>query len=183
MSIVVPNLIGELVILRPINFMTDYIVWYEVEQDEYMHEWVGNSVPTTYDEVKQYLNELLPKHFMVWMIEEKKTGKVIGMMRISHPEYLGRQLIAGDSQRLHSNYWRKGFMKESRQLIYDYVFNTLNVDVLYADVWEGNNNSIKSLESAGYKLIDIKREYFKKYNRMQNKLYYELQSRYWKNNF
>jgi ribosomal protein S18 acetylase RimI-like enzyme len=53
------------------------------------------------------------------------------------------------------------------------------MDVLYADVWEGKFNSIKSLEAVGYKLIESKSEYFNKYDRMQNKLYYELQSSTW----
>ncbi|NDI35788.1 GNAT family N-acetyltransferase [Chengkuizengella sediminis] len=181
MSVKVPTLIGELVKLRPLNYNTDHIAWFEVEQDEIMHEWVGNSVPTSYDEVKQYLYDLYPKHFMIWMIEEKKSNKVIGMMRISHPQYNEEKLVAGDSQRLHSCYWRKGFMKESRKLIYDYVFNELKVDILYADVWEGNINSSKSLEFVGYQLIDIQREYFKKYDRIQNKLYYQLQLRYFNN--
>lgn len=179
MSVNIPTLTGELVKLRPINYNTDHLAWFEVEQDETMHEWVGNTVPTSCNEVKQYLYELLPKYFMIWMIEEIKSGKVIGMMRISYPEKKGDQLVAGDSQRLHSNFWRKGYMKESRKLIYDYVFNFLKVDVLFADVWEGNFNSSKSLESVGYKLIDVKSEYFKKYNRIQNKLYYELHASWW----
>ncbi|MDP5273715.1 GNAT family N-acetyltransferase [Chengkuizengella axinellae] len=180
MSVKVPTLIGDLVKLRPLNYKTDHIAWFEVEQDESMHEWVGNSVPTSYNEVKQYLYELYPKHFMIWMIEEKKTNKVIGMMRISHLQSIEGKLVAGDSQRLHSSYWRKGFMKESRKLIYNYVFNELKVDVLFADVWDGNINSIKSLESAGYKLIDVRSEYCKKYDRKQNKLYYQLQSSHFK---
>ncbi|MBM7662957.1 RimJ/RimL family protein N-acetyltransferase [Bacillus mesophilus] len=175
----IPVLVGELVRLRPIND-ADHLSWFEVEQDESMHKWVGNAVPTSLDEVKHALYELYPQHFMLWMIEEKTSGKVIGMMRISHPEQRGNQLVAGDSQRLHSDYWRKGYMRESRKLIYDYVFNTLKIDVLYADVWEGNVNSIKSLVSAGYKLIDCRKEYFKKYNKTQNKLYYELREATWK---
>ncbi|MCP3740433.1 GNAT family N-acetyltransferase [Rossellomorea sp. BNER] len=171
MSKTVPTITGELVKLRPINYETDHISWFEIEQDEKMHEWVGNTVPVSLNEVKEYLYELLPNHFKIWMIEEKSSGKVIGMMRISHPEFHGQYLVAGDSQRLHSSYWRRGFMKESRKLLYEYVF-----DVLVADVWEGNVNSIKFLENVGYRLTDVKSEYFKKYNRMNNKLYYQLDS-------
>ncbi len=76
----------ELVKLRPINYEADHIAWFNIEQDEKMHEWVGNTIPTSYDEVKKYLYELLPEHFMIWIIEEKSSGEVIGMMRISHPE-------------------------------------------------------------------------------------------------
>jgi RimJ/RimL family protein N-acetyltransferase len=179
MSKAIPILVGELVKLRPLNYDNDHLSWFEIEQDENIHIWVGNTVPKSIEEVKNYLYELYPKHFLIWMIEEKVNQNVIGMMRISHPEYQVNQLVAGDSQRLHSDYWRQGYMKESRKLVYDYVFNEMKVDVLYADVWEGNISSSKSLEAAGYKLIDVKKEYFKKYNRIQNKLYYQLESNVW----
>lgn len=179
MEKIVPTIVGESVKLRPLNYENDHKAWFEIEQDPNIHIWVGNTVPKSYDEVKTYLYELYPKHFLIWMIEEKVSGKVIGMMRISHPEYIEDQLVAGDSQRLQSFYWRKGFMKESRKLIYDYVFNELKVDVLYADVWEGNISSSKSLEAAGYTLVEVKQENFKKYNRIQNKLYYQLKAEIW----
>ena len=53
-------------------------------------------------------------------------------------------------------------MKEAKKLFYQYVFDVLSVEMLYADVWEGNTNSIKSLESYGYKLIETRKELFLK---------------------
>lgn len=177
----VPTLVGKFVRLRPLNYEYDHKAWFEVEQDENIHLWVENTSPKSQDDVKEYLYKLYPKYFLIWMIEEKVSGDVIGMMRISHPQSLEEQLVAGDSQRLHSSYWRKGYMKESRKLIYNYVFKHLKVDVLFADVWEGNISSSKSLETAGYKLVEVKKEYFKKYKRIQNKLYYQLEARVWLN--
>lgn len=174
-----PTLVGKLVKLRPVDSEKDHIAWYEISQDENMHLWTGNTAPKSYDEVKEQLYELYPKYFMLWMIEELQTQRVIGMMRISYPEHHDGELTAGDSQRLHSDYWRRGYMKESRSLIYEYVFNELKVDTLYADVWEGNVNSSKSLEAVGYKEIEKKPEFFTKYNRTQNKLYYQLKSSWW----
>ncbi|WDV47024.1 GNAT family N-acetyltransferase [Clostridiaceae bacterium M8S5] len=182
MKYTIPILTGQKVRLRPIDLTEDYKAWYEVSQDEKMHLWVGNNVPTDYEEIKELLN-LYTKYFILWMIEDIKTNQVIGMMRISYPEKTEEGQVAGDSQRLHSNYWRKGYMKEARKLIYNYVFNELKVDVLYADVWEGNINSSKSLESVGYRHFDTKEEYFKKYNRMQNKLYYKLKANWWEEIF
>lgn len=176
-----PTMNGDLVILRPIDKRLDHFAWFDVEQDEKIHTWVGNHVPTSIEEVEYNLYELYPEYFMIWMIVAKKTGRVIGMMRISHPEQEGNLLVAGDSQRLHSDYWRKGYMKESRQYIYNYIFNECKVDVLYADVWKGNINSSKSLEASGYQLVAVKQEFFKKYNRWQNKLYYELTAERWNN--
>ena len=65
-------------------------------------------------------------------------------------------------------------MKEAKKLFYQYVFGELSVGMLYADVWEGNTNSIKSLESYGYKLIETKREVFSKTGEYTRKYIYSL---------
>ena len=46
--------------------------------------------------------------------------------------------------------------------IHSLLTKELSVEKLYADVWEGNMNSIKSLESYGYKLIETRKELFSK---------------------
>lgn len=174
----IPILEGNKVMLRPIQ-KQDIKSWVELAKDEKMHKWV--IFPNTYEEIEAIFFELYPKIFLTWMIIEKKTSEVIGMMRISHPDYENGLKVAGDSQRLHSNYWRRGYMKESRFLVYNYVFNELDVDVLYADAWKDNINSCKSLESVGYQLIDTKLEHFKKQDKMFNKNYYKLTKEVWKN--
>lgn len=179
MTLEIPVLEGEKVRLRPLDYDEDYKTWYEVLQDEKMHLWTGNTVPETLEEVKELINVVYPKYFMIWIMEDIKNNEVIGMMRISYPEKSEEGVVAGDSQRLHSDYWRKGYMKEARKLIYNYVFNELSVDILYADVWEGNINSSKSLEYVGYRYFDMKEEYFEKYDRVQNKLYYMLRAEWW----
>ena len=65
-------------------------------------------------------------------------------------------------------------MKEAKQLFYQYVFNVLTVEMLYADVWEGNINSMKSLESSGYKLVDTTNEIFVKTGKMMQKYIFAL---------
>ena len=57
---------------------------------------------------------------------------------------------------------------------YQYVFNVLSVEMLYADVWEGNTNSIKSLEFYGYKLIETRKERFAKTGEYAIKYIYAL---------
>ena len=65
-------------------------------------------------------------------------------------------------------------MKEVKRLFYEYVFQDLSVEILYADVWEGNANSMKSLESYGYKLIETRKEMFSKTGKLTNKYIYTL---------
>ena len=65
-------------------------------------------------------------------------------------------------------------MKEAKSLFYQYVFNTLSVDMLYADVWEGNTNSMRSLESYGYQLIAVENDIFSKTEMCTRKYIYSL---------
>ena len=65
-------------------------------------------------------------------------------------------------------------MKEAKRLFYQYVFEELSVEKLYADVWDGNMNSIKSLEFYGYKLLETRKERFSKTGNDTMKYIYSL---------
>ena len=65
-------------------------------------------------------------------------------------------------------------MKEAKKLFYQYAFDELSVDKLYADVWAGNVNSIKSLESYGYQLIESRKDFFQKTGEYALKHIYSL---------
>ena len=147
--------------------------YYEVSLDENIHRYTGNTVPTHIGDIEKLL-KLYETYFINWMIISNDTQDVIGIMRLGKPEFENGILIAGESQFLSSKYWRKGHMKEAKGLFYQYVFQELSVDVLYADVWEGNTNSIKSLESYGYKLVETRREMFSKTGEYANKYIYAL---------
>lgn len=174
----IPTLEGNMICLRPMEIEKDKYHYYNVSLDEKMHKWTGNTVPKTIDEVEELL-KIYEKVFHVWMMEEKASNKVIGMMRLSFPEEHNGKLIAGDSQRLHSDYWRKGHMKEARKLMYHYAFDILGVDMLLADALKDNMNSCKSLESVGYELYDTKEEFFKKHGKSLMKYYYKLTKERW----
>lgn len=152
---------GELVTLEPLDVDKHAQGYFEVSLDENIHKWVGNTVPTNVVEIVNLLN-LYQEYFVNWVIISNETRKVIGIMRLGKPSKENDLLISGESQRLHSSFWRKGHMKEAKKLFYEYVFNVLEIDVLYADVWEGNINSIKSLEASGYKLIEERIDKFQK---------------------
>ena len=164
---------GNLVTLEPLDIQKHAEGYYRVSQDENIHKYVGNSVPGSVDEIVALLKEY-EKHFLNWMILSNETCNVIGIIRLSKPEMINGILSAGESQRLCSRYWRKGHMKEAKKLFYRYVFDELSVDILYADVWEGNVNSIKSLESYGYRLLETTTEFFVKSGKYTEKYIYAL---------
>ena len=164
---------GSLVTLEPLNVRKHTQGYFAVSRDEKIHEYVGNTVPETPEEIAALLTEY-EKHFLNWMIIANDTGEVIGIIRLGKPQMENGLLAAGESQRLSSRYWRKGHMKEAKKLFYRYVFEELAVDVLYADVWEENVNSWKSLEYYGYKRMESKMEFFSKTGTAQNRFYYAL---------
>lgn len=164
---------GELVTLEPLDIEKHAEGYFEVSQDENIHKYVGNTVPKTVDEIVDLLKEY-EKHFINWIIISNETHAVIGIIRLGKPQIEHGILVAGESQRLCSRYWRKGHMKEAKKLFYQYVFDELSVETLYADVWEGNINSIESLESSGYKLIKTTDDIFPKTGKYAKKYIYSL---------
>ena len=164
---------GNLVTLEPMCVEKHAMGYYEVSLDETIHRYTGNTVPAHIDDIEKLL-KLYEKYFINWMIIANDTRDVIGIIRLGKPELENGIFIAGESQFLSSKYWRKGHMKEAKGLFYQYVFQELSVDVLYADVWEGNTNSMKSLESYGYKLVETRKEMFSKTGEYANKYIYTL---------
>ena len=152
---------GKMITLEPLDIQKHANGYFEVCQDENIYKYTGNTVPQCIDETIALL-EKYEAYFYNWMIISNESLAVIGMIRLGKPEMENGVLIGGESQFLLSKYWRKGHMKEAKKLFYQYVFEELSVEKLYADVWEGNTNSIKSLESYGYQLIETRKERFPK---------------------
>ena len=164
---------GNLVILEPLDVDKHAKGYFDVCQDENIHRYTGNTVPQTVGEIVALLKKY-EDYFLNWMIISNETQNVIGIIRLGKPSMEDGKLVAGESEFLASRYWRKGHMKESKKLFYSYVFDVLSVELLYADVWEGNENSIKSLESSGYKLIETTDGFFTKTGRTMKKYIFTL---------
>ena len=164
---------SKLVTLEPMDIAKHAQGYFEVCQDERIHKYTNNSVPQTVEETTALLQKY-EHYFINWMILSNETGQVIGILRLGKPDMEDGLLVAGESQFLSPEYWRKGHMKEAKKLFYRYVFEELSVELLYADVWEGNINSIKSLESYGYRLIETTMEIFAKTGKPAKKYIYAL---------
>ena len=164
---------GNLITLEPLDIAKHARGYFEVCQDEAVHTYTNNTVPQTLEETTALL-EKYEHYFLNWMILSNETGQVIGIIRLGKPDVEDGRLVAGESQFLSSKYWRKGHMKEAKRLFYRYVFEELSVERLYADVWEGNTNSQKSLESYGYRPVETTTEVFAKTGAKRKKYLYLL---------
>ena len=164
---------GNLITLEPLDIEKHARGYFAVSQDENIHKYSGNFVPQNVDEIVLLLKKY-EYYFLNWMIVSNDTHEVIGIIRLGKPEMENGVLVAGESQFLSSKYWRKGHMKEAKRLFYQYVFDVLAVDVLYADVWEGNINSMRSLEFYGYRRVDTTDAIFSKTGELKKKFIYAL---------
>ena len=164
---------GNVITLEPLVIEKHAEGYFELSQDENIHKHMGTVVPQSVAEARELLQKY-ESYFFNWMIISNETGAVIGILRLGKPGIENGMRVAGESQILSSQYWRKGHMKEAKKLFYAHVFGKLSIDVLYADVWEGNINSIKSLEFYGYKLLERKTEIFSKTGKPLKKYIYAL---------
>lgn len=164
---------GKLVTLEPLEISKHASGYFAMAQDENIHKYTGNSVPKHLDESIELLKKY-EEYFYNWIILSNETQSVIGIIRLGKPETVNGILVAGESAFLSSKYWRKGHMKEVKSLFYPYVFDALSVEILYADVWEGNTNSIKSLEFYGYQFVETREEIFSKTGMYTRKYVYSL---------
>ena len=164
---------GETITLEPLDIEKHAEGYFEVSQDEKIHQYTGNAVPENPDETKALLQKY-EQYFLNWMIIANDTREVIGILRLGKPGMEDGKRVAGESQFLASRYWRKGHMKEAKKLFYRHVFEELAVDTLYADVWAENTNSVKSLESYGYRLVETRDEIFSKTGKLAEKRIYAL---------
>lgn len=62
---------------------------------------------------------------------------------------------------LHSDYWRKGYMKEALTVLMDYAFETFNINRIEAKVDINNIPSQKLLENIGFEFEGVLRGYEK----------------------
>ena len=164
---------GNLITLEPLDIAKHAEGYFALSQDEKIHTYMGNTVPQDPEETRALLTKY-EAYFFNWVILSNQTQSVIGILRLGKPEMENGLLVAGESQILSSQYWRKGHMKEAKQLFYRHVFHTLSVDILYADVWAENTNSVRSLEFYGYKRVETRQEIFSKTGKPALKYVYSL---------
>lgn len=174
-----PTLIGKKVTLRNINPDKDNQQFYNIFLEPDMHLWTGNKIPK--DEFETY--QILSKYrdlddFIAWSIISNDTQEFIGTYWIALYQYEGKRIVT-EAQRIGKNYWRKGYTKDARKLIYDLVFFELEIEEVHARAWKDNINSCKSMENIGYKLFDSKSKLFPKLNEELIENHYILTKQNW----
>jgi len=174
-----PTLKGKKVTLRNIKPDIDNQQFYKIFLEPDMHLWTGNKIPK--DEFETY--QILCKYrdldgVIAWSIISNDTQDFIGTYWIAPNYYEGKKIVT-EAQRIGKNYWRKGYTKDARKLIYDFVFFELDIEEVHAGAWKDNVNSCKSMENIGFKLFTSERKVFQKRNEELIENHYILTKQNW----
>lgn len=92
-----------------------------------------------------------------WLIEEKRSGKVIGTCGFLH--YLKEYSRTEIGYDLAPSYWRRGIMSEVAAPILAFGFNSMKLNRIEAKVDPANVASIGLLTKLGFKQAGELREY------------------------
>lgn len=156
---------GENIVLRAL----------EPEDLELLYQWennidvwqISNTVtPFSKYILKQYLENQSDDIFtakqlrLVIEVDFKPIGTIdlFDYDPINHRAGVG-VLIASQSDR------NKGYATESLALLKEYAFNKLQLNQLYCNILEDNQNSIRLFENLGFEKVGLKKDWIKNGNR------------------
>lgn len=152
--------------LLPVDPDRDAPGLYELFLDERMHTYVGNGVPENVEEIHALLHSYT-EHPGIWAWAIWEGENFIGTYWLALPEEReGKRVITADAQRIGVPFWRKGYAKRCRNLLYHFAFEELGVEEIHSDAWAENVNSCTAMERYGFLLERQSEDFNKKHGRI-----------------
>ena len=131
--------------------LSDLDALFELYENPKLTEYMEKLYP--YEEEKAYQKayiECMYRFFGygMWLVFEKRTGKLIGRAGIEHREELDGELELGYA--IHPDYQRKGYATEVCRAIVEYAFFELGFEEICCLIERENNASIHFAEHIGF---------------------------------
>jgi RimJ/RimL family protein N-acetyltransferase len=126
---------------------------YEFNSDEKVNPNAGCSVIKDIEKIKSSLKSLICKNlsFAIVLKAENKVIGTIGMDEIAPDELLEDLKQRYIGYRLNSNYWGKGYATEAAQHFVNYLFENLNLDLIWSSHYDFNIKSKKIIDKCGFR--------------------------------
>lgn len=151
--------------LRPVDPERDAPGMYRIFLDERMHTYTGNRVPENPEEIRELL-ERYARNPGIWAWAVYDGEEFIGTYWLAVPEDRdGRRIIPADAQRIGVPFWRKGYARRCRDLLYRYAFEELGVEAIHGQAWAENENSCTAMERYGFLLERASEDWNRKHQR------------------
>jgi ribosomal-protein-alanine N-acetyltransferase len=176
----VPTIASELVTLRAPDPVSDARDYFEMNREPDMHTWTGNRVLSSEHEARRELERYVAMDDVsTWMIVDNASHRVMGRFFLRLEERDGVR-VAGEGNRIARRYWRKGHNRAARKLLFPYVFDVLAADLIETAAWFQNTNSIKSIESYGFRFDREEQQWNEKHGRQMAMRYYTMTNKQWR---
>lgn len=162
--------------------MDDAEDWLEMRSDPQVMQFIPRPLATSIGDVQDLIKMILDfwekgERFN-WVIEEKASGKSIGMAGFVNISHEHKRAEIGYS--LNRAYYRQGFMQEALLALIDFGFNQFNLHSIFAIVDEQNLPSLTILEKLGFRKEAHFLEDFLHNDEYRNSVHFGLLSREWK---
>ena len=130
----------------------DYLDMYEFNSDEKVNPNAGCFVVKDIEKIKSSLNLYISKNqsYAIVLKSENKVIGTIGMDEIAPDESLKDLKQRYIGYRLNSKYWEKGYATEAAQSFIRYLFENLNLDLIWTSHYDFNEKSKRVIEKCGF---------------------------------
>lgn len=151
-----------------LEFITD------IRQDPEVQEYLGTLLFTNKQKQKQWFEKTCADPTKMYFVF-KESGLIddkIGYVRFTDIDYINRSVCVGGD--IHSKYRGKGYSKDMYKLIFDTVFNKMNMNKCYLWVLETNKRAIHIYNKLGFKENGRSREAIFKHGQYQDYIYMDI---------
>lgn len=125
---------------------------YEFNADEKVNPIAGCSVVYDVEKIRTNLNLFILKNqsYAIVLKSENKVIGTIGMDEIIPDESFKHLKQRYIGYRLNSRYWDKGYATEAARVLIQYLFDDLNLDLIWCSHLDFNDRSKKVIEKCGF---------------------------------
>lgn len=177
-----PFLIGPNVQLRPLEEADAELFLPWLNDPEMRRVLPAQRYPKSLKAEREWIATMIaqqdPPRHLVWAIERRSDGQVIGSVGVHAIDWARRRAMTGIF--LFPEAMRgKGYGTEAKKLVIDYAFGELDLHTLWATVIEGNAASERALEKQGYRRGGVLRKSTIVKGVRRDEIYYDVTREDW----
>ncbi len=124
------------------------------------------------EKVNRWVSNYTSNDYFHWVIELKKSGQLIGTINLGNVEE--SCLMADTCYMLSPRYWGMGIMTEVLRCVLEYAFCDIGFNRIQAEVFYGNDASVRVLEKCGMKYEGTARQKYLKDDRFIDAAQYSI---------
>ncbi len=148
---------GKRIYLRPVlkEDLPQITIWIN---DPEITQFLAVSAPMTPEDEEHWFNKLREHKTTdaIFAIVLEQTDELIGLTGLHRIDHMHGLAVTG-SYIGRKDLWSQGYGSESKMLLLDYAFNTLNLRKICSNIYDFNPRSKRAQEKCGYVLEGVRK--------------------------